>query len=168
MAIVFVAASIAIIFGVRYVYLNYYQPYASLAVAQVDPKLFEPWPPYAEFRELPAEVLEAYPELKGAFGEVNEEFERVVSQCPPNEVVYCDLESNTRVAHDITANELNSLLSSEDLYFYATKPYGQWITFVTRDDCYSAILFFGPDELAATYGDGNQKCYYMVKLDLIY
>ena len=167
MAIVFVAASIVIIFGVRHVYLNYYQPYADVAVAQVDPKLFEPWPQHAEYRELPQEQLEATPKLNQAFGKVNEEFERVVSQCPPSEVVYCDLEANTKVTYDITANELQLLLNS-DLNFYETKPHGQWIAFVTHDDCYSEIPFVSPDELATAYGNGNGKCYYTIKLDLIY
>ncbi|MGH9877140.1 MAG: hypothetical protein ACRD5H_05835, partial [Nitrososphaerales archaeon] len=168
LAVVFVAASIAIIFGVRYVYMNYYQPYANLTVAQADPRLFEPWPPYAEYSNMPEGVLEKYPKLKGAFDEVNDEFRRVVSECPPRELVYCDLASNARVTSTISANELDSILSSEGLDFYSTRPYGEWIAFVVVDECYIAIPLLDPEELATANGNGNGKCYYTIKLELIY
>jgi hypothetical protein len=136
-------------------------------VAQVDPKLFEPWPPNAEFVTLPQESLDAMPKLKAAFSKVNEEFERIVSECPTNEAVYCDLESNTRVEYDTTRNELESLLRSHYLNFYETKLEAEWIAFVTDDSCYDVIAFVSPDELAATYGNGSNKCYFTIFLAVI-
>ncbi|MGH9878644.1 MAG: hypothetical protein ACRD5H_13490, partial [Nitrososphaerales archaeon] len=142
-------------------------PYVRVYVAQVDPKLFEPWPPYAEFMALPEERLDTMPKLKASFSKVNEEFERVVSECPPNELIYCVLESNTRVEHDITRNELQSLVRSDYLNFYETKPEAEWIAFVTLDNCYNGIAFVSPDELAAAYGNGSNKCYFTIFLAVI-
>src|SRR5438093_9545227 len=99
LAAIILAASFAAVIAILLVYPNYFQPYAYLVVAQVDPKHFEPYPQFAQFSELQdqEQVFKENPKLQEAFGNVQRQFERIMSDCPPRQVVYCNLESNMTV-----------------------------------------------------------------------
>lgn len=157
--VIFSVAGVATTIPASYLlYINYFQNYARLTVAQLDARLL---PRTVEFVELPDEKLQVSPVLKGIFGQVSEKYQILASECPPNRPVYCDISSNTKVTTSVTAGEFESIMQSlnSGRRDYSDKVSSAWQSYVKRD-CYYPIFHPGTTE-----ADKHQECYYIITVE---
>lgn len=82
---------------------------------------------------MPEDIYDEFPKMRSVFAEVNGKYRDLLSDCPPQRPVYCDIATRTSTSTTVTVTELELILQSRDLNFYVTKIESEWVSYVKRD-----------------------------------
>lgn len=147
------AAVISIIVAV-YAYQNFYEPYATVTITQLEPAFLPSPPSDMEYEKMPNSVYDESQKIRELFVEVDDKYRELLSDCPPQRPVYCDIAARTTSSTTVTSPELQSILKSKSLNFDEYPIGAEWISYVKRDCLVPQSIM--------------QDCYYTIKITRMY